>query len=91
MSTKQIEKEIEKNNKELEKSLKKEENLKIEEKNDDAIQEVTPIKKDINQTSNSSEEPIQEFAPVEKEKRSPLSILGILIFIRIYCLAVASK
>ncbi len=89
MSTKQIEKEIEKNNKELEKSLKKEENLKIEEKNDDAIQEVTPIKKDINQTSNSSEEPIQEFAPVEKEKRSPLSILGILIFIIITILVIA--
>ena len=89
MSTKQIEKEIEKNNKELEKSLKKEENLKIEEKNDDAIQEVTPIKKDINQTSNSGEEPIQEFAPVEKEKRSPLSILGILIFIIITILVIA--
>ena len=90
MSTKQIEKKIEKNNKELEKSLKKEENLKkIEEKNDDAIQEVTPIKKDINQTSNSSEEPIQEFAPVEKEKRSPLSILGILIFIIITILVIA--
>lgn len=89
MSTKQIEKEIEKNNKELEKNLKKEENLKIEEKNDDAIQEVTPIKKDINQTSNSSEEPIQEFAPVEKEKRSPLSILGILIFIIITILVIA--
>ncbi len=89
MSTKQIEKEIEKNNKELEKNLKKEENLKIEEKNEDAIQEVTPIKKDINQTSNSSEEPIQEFAPVEKEKRSPLSILGILIFIIITILVIA--
>ena len=92
MSTKQIEKELKENNKELEKNLKKEEKLKkIEEKNDEPIQEITSIKKDINQTSNSSEEPIQEFKPVEVEKKkgSALSIFGILIFIIITILVIA--
>lgn len=92
MSTKQIEKELEKNNKELEKNLKKEENSKkIEEKNDEAIQEVTPIKEEVKPTSDNSEEPIQEFKPVEneKKKRSALSIFGILIFIIITILVIA--
>lgn len=89
MSTKQIEKEIKENNKELEKNLKKEENSKkIEEKKDEIVQESTPIKEDSKQ-SNTEEEPIQEFTPVEKEKKNPLSILGILIFIFITILVIA--
>ena len=89
MSTKQIEKEIKENNKELEKNLKKEENSKkIEEKKDEVVQESTPIKEDTKQ-SNTDEEPIQEFTPVEKEKKNPLSILGILIFIIITIFIIA--
>ena len=69
MSTKQIEKELEKDNKELEKNLKKEENSKTEKK--------------------ENSEPIQEFTPVIKEKKNPLSILGILLFIIITILVIA--
>ena len=89
MSTKKIEKEIKENNKELEKKLKKEENSKkIEKEKDETVQEVTPIKEDVEQ-SNDKENPIQEFTPVEKTKRNPLSILGILIFILITIIVIA--
>ncbi len=92
MSTKQIEKELEKNNKELEKKLKKEENSKeTEQKKDESVEETSPIKEDTKTTSNNNEEPIQEFKPAEeqKEKRSALSIFGILIFIIITILVIA--
>ena len=69
MSTKQIEKELEKDNKELEKNLKKEENSQTE--------------------NDKNSEPIQEFTPVIKEKKNPLSILGILLFIIITILVIA--
>ena len=64
----------------IEKKLKKnkkelEKNLKKEE-----------ISKTIEQEAKS---PIQEFKPVEKEKKNPLSILGILIFIIISILVIA--
>ena len=92
MSTKQIEKEIKENNKELEKNLKKEKiSKKVEEKKDEVVQEVTPIKENIEdiKQSNDKENPIQEFTPVEKVKRNPLSILGILIFIIITIIVIA--
>ena len=69
MSTKQIDKELEKDNKELEKKLKKEENSKTE--------------------NNENSEPIQEFTPVIKEKKNPLSILGVLLFIIITIIVIA--
>ena len=64
---------IEKELKENNKELEK--NLKKEE-----------ISKTIEQEAKS---PIQEFKPVEKEKKNPLSILGILIFIIISILVIA--
>ena len=69
MSTKQIEKELEKDNKELEKNLKKEKNSKS--------------------SNKEISEPIQEFTPVEKKKKNPFSILGVLIFIIITIVVIA--
>ena len=63
---------IEKELKENNKELEK--NLKKEEISKTVEQEI--------------ESPIQEFTPVEKEKRNPLSILGILIFILITILVI---
>ena len=49
-------------------------------------------KEEISKTTTNEqkdESPIQEFTPVEKEKKNPLSILGILIFIIITILVIA--
>ena len=64
--------------KEIEKELK-EDNKKLEK----------TLKKDENPSNKQEESPIQEFKPVEKEKRSALSIFGILIFIIITILVIA--
>ena len=47
-------------------------------------------KEEISKTNEQeTESPIQDFTPVEKQKRNPLSILGILIFIIISILVIA--
>ena len=67
--------------KEIEKELK-EDNKELEKKlNNENISE--------SNESETQSSPIQEFKPVEKEKRSVLSIFGILIFIIITIIIVA--